>query len=51
MTQSTRIIIISGATDPDEISQISRDGADDFISKPFHPDILFSRVGALFGTR
>ena len=51
MTQSTRIIIISGATDPDEISQMSRDGADDFIAKPFHPDILFSRVGALFGTR
>jgi len=48
MTRSTRIIIISGATDQDEITQISRDGADDFIAKPFHPDTLFSRVGALF---
>ena len=51
MTESTRIIIISGATDQEEISQMARDGADDFIAKPFHPDHLFSRVGALFGTR
>ena len=48
MTETTRIIIISGATDQDEIAQMSRDGADDFIAKPFHPDVLFSRVGALF---
>jgi excisionase family DNA binding protein len=48
MTETTRIIIISGATDRDEIAQMARDGADDFIAKPFHPDVLFSRVGALF---
>ena len=48
MTETTRIIIISGATDRDEIAQMARDGADDFIAKPFHPDALFSRVGALF---
>ena len=48
MTESTRIIIISGATDQEEINQMGRDGADDFIPKPFRPDVLVSRVGALF---
>ena len=48
MTESTRIIIISGATDRAEIDRMGRDGADDFIPKPFRPDVLVSRVGALF---
>ena len=50
MTETTRIIIISGATDQDEIAQMARDGADDFIAKPFDPSHLLARVTELAGT-
>jgi DNA-binding response OmpR family regulator len=40
----TRIIIISGGADPDEIAELRSSGADDFLRKPFQIDELISRI-------
>ncbi len=40
----TKIIIISGVADPDEIQQLMDAGADDFLRKPFQIDELISRI-------
>lgn len=40
----TRIIIISGVADPDEIAELRSAGADDFLRKPFQIDELISRL-------
>lgn len=39
-----RIIIISGVADPDEITELRRSGADDFMRKPFQIDELIARI-------
>lgn len=39
-----RIIIISGVADPDEIADLRRAGADDFMRKPFQIDELIARI-------
>ena len=36
----TKIIMISGVADPDEIAQLKEAGADDFLRKPFQIDEL-----------
>ena len=41
---NTRIIIISGVADPDEIAELKAAGADDFLKKPFQIDELISRL-------
>jgi two-component system response regulator RpaA len=43
----TRIIIISGVADPDEIQELKAAGADDFLKKPFQIDELISRITQL----
>lgn len=40
----TRIIIISGVADPDEIAELKTAGADDFLRKPFQIDELIARI-------
>ena len=40
----TKIIIISGVADPDEIAELKTAGADDFLKKPFQIDELISRI-------
>jgi len=40
----TKIIMISGVADPDEISELTTAGADDFLRKPFQIDDLISRI-------
>lgn len=40
----TRIIIISGVADPDEIRDLMSAGADDFLRKPFQIDELIARI-------
>lgn len=40
----TKIIIISGVADPDEIAELKSSGADDFLKKPFQIDELISRI-------
>ena len=48
-TRDTRIIIVSGAVDRDEITGLLENGADDFIAKPFDPATLLGRVTELAG--
>ena len=48
-TRDTRIIIVSGAVDRDEITGLLENGADDFIAKPFDPTTLLGRVTELAG--
>lgn len=42
-----RIIIVSGAADPEEIRKLTAAGADDFIKKPFDVNHLIERMVAL----
>jgi len=41
---NVRIIIISGVADPDEINELRKAGADDFMRKPFQIDDLIARI-------
>lgn len=43
----TKIIIISGVADPDEIAEVMRGGADAFIKKPFDVEQVIARIGEL----
>ena len=43
----TKIIIVSGVVNQDEIEALLRKGADEFIKKPFNIDELVNRVGEL----
>lgn len=40
----TRIIMISGVADPDEITALRAAGSDDFLAKPFQIDELIARI-------
>ena len=40
----TKIIIISGVADPDEIAELRSAGADEFLKKPFQIDELITRL-------
>lgn len=41
------VIILTGRSDAVDVTRALDSGADDYITKPFHPAILSSRVGAL----
>jgi excisionase family DNA binding protein len=45
--EQMKIIMISGVADPDEIEELKRAGADDFIRKPFEIDHVISRMAAM----
>ena len=45
----TKIIMISGVADPEEIEELARVGADEFIKKPFDVDTVIDRISELVG--
>ena len=45
----TRIIIVSGVIDKNEVNRLLADGADEFIRKPFDVDHLLDRICVLLG--
>ncbi len=42
-----KIIFVSGVVNPDEVEQLMKSGADDFIKKPFDVEKLIARIGEL----
>jgi excisionase family DNA binding protein len=44
---NTRIIIVSGVVNQDEINDLLKSGADDFVKKPFNIEKLIERIGEL----
>jgi excisionase family DNA binding protein len=43
----TKIIIVSGVVNQDEINDLLRSGADEFVKKPFNIERLIERIGQL----
>ena len=43
----TKIVIVSGVVNPDEIEQLLKAGADDFVKKPFNIEKLLARINEL----
>jgi two-component system, OmpR family, response regulator len=46
---TTKIIIISGVVNQDEINDLLKSGADEFVKKPFNIEKLIERIGQLMG--
>lgn len=44
-----KIIIVSGVVNQDEIDELLKAGADEFVKKPFNIEKLLSRIGELLG--
>lgn len=47
--QKTKIIIVSGVVNQDEINDLLKAGADEFVKKPFNIEKLIERIGQLLG--
>ena len=45
--ENTKIIIVSGVVNQDEINDLFKAGADDFVKKPFNIEKLIERIGEL----
>ena len=45
--QGIKIVIVSGVVNQDEINDLLKSGADDFVKKPFNIDKLVERIGEL----
>ena len=45
--EHTKIVIVSGVVNQDEIADLLRSGADEFVKKPFNIEKLIQRVGDL----
>lgn len=48
-TRDARIIFVSGVVNADEVEQLRRAGADDFVKKPFNIERLIARMAELLG--
>lgn len=44
---NTKIVIVSGVVNQDEIADLMKSGADDFVKKPFNIEKLIERIGQL----
>jgi two-component system, OmpR family, KDP operon response regulator KdpE len=44
---SAPVIILTGRASAQDVTRSLDSGADDYVTKPFHPDILSSRIGAV----
>ncbi|HUB27411.1 MAG TPA: response regulator [Tepidisphaeraceae bacterium] len=47
--QTTKIIIVSGVVNQDEVNDLLKAGADEFVKKPFNIEKLIERIGELLG--
>ena len=47
--QKTKIIIVSGVVNQDDINDLLKAGADEFVKKPFNIEKLIERIGQLLG--
>jgi excisionase family DNA binding protein len=47
--KETKIVIVSGVVNQDEINGLMAAGADDFVKKPFNIENLIQRIGQLVG--
>lgn len=47
--EHTKIIIVSGVVNQDEINDLLQAGADEFVKKPFNIEKLIERIGQLLG--
>ncbi len=45
--ENTKIIIVSGVVNQDEINDLLKAGADEFVKKPFNIEKLIERIGSL----
>jgi excisionase family DNA binding protein len=45
--EHTKIIIVSGVVNQDEINELLKSGADEFVKKPFNIEKLIERIGQL----
>jgi excisionase family DNA binding protein len=48
-TRDARIIFVSGVVNAEEVDQLRRAGADDFVKKPFNIERLIARMAELLG--
>jgi two-component system, OmpR family, KDP operon response regulator KdpE len=44
---SLPVIILTGRASAQDVTRSLDSGADDYVTKPFHPDVLTSRIGAI----
>ena len=44
---SVPVIILTGRASAADVTRSLDSGADDYVTKPFHPDVLISRIGAV----
>ncbi len=47
--EHVKIIIVSGVVNQDEVNELLKAGADDFVKKPFNIEKLIERIGELTG--
>jgi two-component system, OmpR family, response regulator len=47
--EHTKIVIVSGVVNQDEINDLLKAGADEFVKKPFNIEKLVERIGELLG--
>ena len=47
--QAIKIIIVSGVVNQDEINDLLKAGADEFVKKPFNIEKLVEKIGELLG--
>jgi DNA-binding response OmpR family regulator len=45
--EHTKIVIVSGVVNQDEVNELLKSGADEFVKKPFNIEKLIERIGEL----